>query len=311
MFLTILAYFVSLSFSQLIDLGACSSPPCFRIKNQCPFEVHAFGLGGCCTAFGTANPSTGIANDGRVHEYPMGCTAHGRIAFGPNDANSNDWYAGPQVYSLVEPGPSAGCAGINYDTSYIDTGFLIPLAVRAQPCPIQAFCNVSYSDAIRSAPAGWVKNLSGSNYVWSYSKFCNANPNNAQCEAVRASAKKLSQAVGTCNDPQVDSRPISQITGCGGGPWSANSGCCSAVNFGLVDYILKTNSWNAWNANSNCATFYPQKYTSAYNLYQKWIEDTCRVKYQYGFPYADHCGWSSDINCNKPSRMDIILCPLN
>jgi len=303
---------ISLGQNGLIDLGACRSSPCFRIKNQCPFQVHAFGLGGCCGAFGAANPSVGIPNDGAVHEWPFGCSGHGRVAFGPSDANSNDWYAGPQVYSLLEPGPSAGCGGINYDTSYIDTGFLMPLAVRAQPCPTQAYCNVSYNKATHSTPnSGWVKTISGQSYVLSYSRYCKGNPNDGQCQALRATAKKLGQAVSTCNDPQVDTRPIDQIAGCGGGPWSANSGCCAAVNFGLVDYIVQNNGWNDWNRGANCNNFYPHKYSSAYNLYQKWIEETCQVRYQYGFPYADHCGWSSDINCNAPTRMDVILCPMD
>jgi len=293
----------------LIDLGGCRQSPCFRIKNQCNFTVHAFGLGGCCGAFGNSNPSVGIPNDGQVHEYPMGCSSHGRIAFGPSDANSNNWYAGPQVYSLLEPGPSAGCGSINYDTSYIDTGFLMPLAARAQPCNSQAYCGTSYANAINRAPAGWVDRLDGQPYVLSYARYCSAHPNDGNCQAVRASAKKLAQAIGACNDPQVDSRPIGQILGCGGGPWSANSGCCSAVNFGLVDFILSSNGWNAWNANTNCATFYGKKYTSPYNQYQKWIEETCNNRYQYGFPYADHCGWSSDLNCNNPNRMDVLICP--
>jgi hypothetical protein len=126
---------------------------------------------------------------------------------------------------------------------------------------------------------------------------------------VRATAKKLSQAISTCNDPQVDTRDISQITGCGGGPWSANSGCCAAVNYGLVDYIISSNQWTAWNANTNCNVFLAKKYTSAYNQYQKWLEDSCMNRFQYGFPYSDHCGWSSDINCNKPSRLDVLICP--
>jgi len=243
----------------------------------------------------------------------MGCTSHGRIAFGPADPNSNDWYGGAQVYSLLEPGPNTGCTSINYDTSYIDTGFLMPMAARAQPCPIQAYCNAKWSDAIASAPPGWVKQLSGSSYVLSFARYCKANPNDKDCVAVRASAKKLATSVGTCADGQVDTRPIDQILGCGGGPWSANSGCCAAVNFGLVDYILKTNSWDAWDKNTQCDTFYAQKYTSPYNLYQKWIEDACKVKYQYGFPYADHCGWSSDINCVQgfEKRVDVIICPLD
>jgi len=244
-----------------------------------------------------------------VHEFPFGCSGHGRVAFGPSDSNVDHWYSGPQVYSLLEPGPSAGCGGINYDTSYIDTGFLMPIAARAQPCPAQAYCATSYTDAIKSAPAGWVETLSGQSYVLSFSRYCKTHPTDKDCVAVRASAKKLSQAVGACQDPSVDSRDISEITGCGGGPWSANSGCCAAVNFGLVDFILRTNAWDAWNRNTNCTSFLANKYTSAYNLYQKWIEDTCHVKYQYGFPYADHCGWSSDLNCNAPSRLDVLICP--
>jgi len=303
---------VSVALCQpLIDLGACRQSPCFRIKNQCPFTTYAFGLGGCCGAFSSSNPAVGIPNDGQVHEYPFGCGGHGRVAFGPNNANSNTWYAGPQVYSLLEPGPSAGCGGINYDTSYIDTGFLMPMTARAQPCNQQASCATSYSRAISSAPSGWVKNLFGSNYVLSFSRYCAANPNDRDCQAIRATAKKLSDAVPTCRDPQVDSRNIGEITGCGGGPWSANSGCCSAVNFGLVDFILRTNMWNSWDKNTNCTVFYENKYTSAYNLYQKWIETACNVKYQYGFPYADHCGWSSDLNCDRPSRLDVLLCPEN
>jgi len=295
---------------NLIDLGPCKSAPCFRIKNQCNFTTYAFGQGGCCTSFAASNPSIGIPNDGQVHEYPMGCTSHGRVAFGPSDSNSQHWYAGAQVYSLLEPGPSAGCKSINYDTSYIDTGFLMPLATRAQPCQQQAYCNVGYTAAIKSAPAGWVKQISGQGYVLSFARYCTSNPTDKDCVAVRASAKKLAQAVNTCSDPQVDSRPIGQILGCGGGPWSANSGCCAAVNFGMVDYIMQTNSWDAWNKNTNCDVFYAHKYTSAYNLYQKWIEDTCKVRYQYGFPYADHCGWSSDLNCNELStRLDVIICP--
>jgi len=295
----------------LLDLGACRSPPCFRIKNQCPFTAHAFGLGGCCTAFGAANPSVGIPNDGQVHEYPFGCGSHGRVAFGPSDANSNDWYAGAQVYSLLEPGPSAGCGTINYDTSYIDTGFLMPIAARAQPCPIQAYCGTSYNGAIKSAPGGWIKNIAGQNYVLSFARFCQGNPNDASCVGLRNTAKKLSAAVGTCNDPQVDSRPINQIAGCGGGPWSANSGCCSAVNYGLVDFIVGQNLWDDWNKGANCSLFLEKKYTSPYNSYQKWLEIACNDRFQYGFPYADHCGWSSDINCNKPTRLDVLLCPEN
>jgi len=140
-----------------IDLGPCQKSPCFRIKNQCNFTTYGFGLGGCCGAFGSANPAVGIPNDGKVHEYPFGCTGHGRVAFGPDNSNSNLWYAGPQVYSLLEPGPSNGCGTINYDTSYIDTGFLMPLASRAQPCAQQAYCATSYDAALRSAPANWVK----------------------------------------------------------------------------------------------------------------------------------------------------------
>jgi len=185
----------------------------------------------------------------------------------------------------------------------------MPMVARAQPCPIQANCATSYGAAISSAPRGWVKVLSGQSYVLSFSRYCKMNMNDSNCEAVRATAKKLASAVATCNDPQVDSRDISQITGCGGGPWSANSGCCAAVNFGLVDFILKNNLWDDWNRNTNCALFYSNKYTSAYNLYQKWIEDACHVKFQYGFPYADHCGWSSDINCAKPTRLDVLICP--
>jgi len=294
-------------------LGACKSPPCFQIKNQCPFTTYAFGQGGCCDAFSKANPSIAIPNDGQVHEYPLGCTSHGRIAFGPNDPNSNDWYAGPQVYSLLEPGPSAGCKSINYDTSYIDSGFLMPLAARAQGCTQQGYCQVKYDDAIKSAPSGWVKQLDGSSYVLSYSRYCAANANDKDCIAVRATAKKLATSISTCSDPAVDTRPIGEILGCGGGPWSANSGCCSAVGFGLVDYILLTNSWDAWNKNTNCDVFYKQKYTSAYNLYQKWIETVCNVTYQYGFPYADHCGWSSDLNCVQQfeQRVDVLICPLD
>jgi len=156
-----------------------------------------------------------------------------------------------------------------------------------------------------------VQTLSGSPYVLSFSRFCHAHPTDTNCQAIRETAKKLSAAVAVCRDAEVDTREISQITGCGGGPWSANSGCCSAVNFGLVDYILRTNSWDAWNRNTNCPTFYANKYTSAYNLYQKWIEDVCHVRYQYGFPYADHCGWSSDLDCGHPTRLDILLCPQN
>jgi len=312
MYQLLLFTLITLTLSQpLIDLGACRAPPCFRIKNQCNFTTYAFGLGGCCTAFSPSNPAIGIPNDGQVHEYPFGCSGHGRVAFGPNDPNSSHWYGGAQVYSLLEPGPSAGCGGINYDTSYIDTGFLMPIAARAQPCTTQAYCATSYSDAIKSAPGSWVKTISGQSYVLSFSRYCKGNPSDPNCMAVRATAKKLAQAVGACNDPQVDSRDISEITGCGGGPWSANSGCCAAVNFGLVDFILKTNTWDAWNKNSNCTLFYPNKYTSAYNLYQKWIETACHVRYQYGFPYADHCGWSSDLNCANPTRLDVLICPSN
>jgi len=310
----LLGLFVVTTLAQqgLLDLGACRTPPCFRIKNQCSFTVHAYGLGGCCTAFSATNPSIGIPNDGQIHEYSFGCSGHGRVAFGPNEPNMNDWYAGAQVYSLLEPGPGNGCNGINYDTSYIDTGFLMPLAVRAQPCPIQAYCNVSYENALRSVPsANWMnKTNSGQGYVFSMARFCGAHPDDSSCTGMRATAKKLSQAVGACNDPQVDSRPIGQIAGCGGGPWSANSGCCAAVNFGLVDYIVSSNSWDAWNRNTNCDTFFQHKYTSSFNLYQRWLEQTCQVRFQYGFPYADHCGWSSDLNCNQQStRMDVLICP--
>jgi len=309
--LLLLALLATTLAQNLIDLGPCKAPPCFRIKNNCNFTSYAYGLGGCCGAFTFADPAIGIPNDGAVHEFPFGCGGHGRVAFGPNDPNSHLWYGGEQVYSLLEPGPSAGCGGINYDTSYIDTGFLMPLAARAQPCQFQGYCGTSYTAALQSAPSGWVKQYKGQSYVLSFSRYCKANPNDKDCVAVRATAKKLASAVPTCADPQVDTRDISQITGCGGGPWSANSGCCAAVNFGLVDFILRSNMWDAWNRNTNCTVFYANKYSSAYNLYQKWIEDACHVKYQYGFPYADHCGWSSDLNCDKPTRLDLIICPLN
>jgi len=186
----------------------------------------------------------------------------------------------------------------------------MPLAARAQPCNQQAFCNTKYDDAIRSAPAGWVKSLFNQNYVLSYARYCHAYPADQDCQGLRATAKKLSQAVPVCNDPQVNTRDISEIAGCGGGPWSANSGCCAAVNFGLVDFILSSNMWDAWNRNTQCDVFYPKKYTSSFNKYQQWIENACHVKYQYGFPYADHCGWSSDINCgSQTSHFDVIVCP--
>jgi len=311
MYVFVFTLLLAISTAQpVIDLGPCKTPPCFRIKNNCNITTYAFGLGGCCDYF-DKNPAVAIPNDRQVHEYPMGCTSHGRIAFGPDDPNINHWYGGEQVYSLLEPGPSGGCKSINYDTSYIDTGFLMPLATRAQACDQQAYCNVKWADAISSAPKNWVKQINGSSYVLSFSRYCKDNIHDQDCLAARATAKKLATSVGTCSDPQVDSRPIDQILGCGGGPWSANSGCCSAVGFGLVDYILRTNSWDAWNKNTNCDVFYQNKYTSAYNLYQKWIEDVCKVKYQYGFPYADHCGWSSDINCDQQfqQRVDLIICP--
>jgi len=309
MYILLCVLLVSVLSQPLIDLGACRQSPCFRIKNNCNFTTYAYGLGGCCGAFGNPNPAVGIPNDGQVHEFPFGCNGHGRVAFGPSSSDSTKWYAGPQVYSLLEPGPDNGCGTINYDTSYIDTGFLMPIAARAQPCNSQAYCDTSYSNAIRSAPAGWVKNLFGQPYVLSYARFCQGSPNDGTCNALRDSARKLSQAVAVCNDPQVGTRPISQIAGCGGGPWSANSGCCAAVNFGLVDFILSSNTWNAWNQNTNCTLFYSKKYSSAYNHYQQWLENTCKVKFQYGFPYADHCGWSSDLNCAKPTRLDVLICP--
>jgi len=287
----------------LIDLGACSNPPCFRIKNQCNFQTYLYGLGGCCGAFGKATP---VPNDGQIHEFPMGCNGHGRIAFGPDDPNINGWYAGEQVYSLIEPGPDGNCGSMNYDSSYIDTGILMPLGVRAKPCNTQSECKVSYDALNKSAPAQWVKYYGSQSYFLSYARYCTEYNT---CDDLRATAKKLSQAIGACADSAVDSRPIAQIAGCGGGPWSASSSCCSAVNFGLVDYIINNNKWSAWDSGSDCATFYQYKYTSAFNHYQQWIENVCQVKYQYGFPYADHCGWSSDIGCSNSHQMDILVCP--
>jgi hypothetical protein len=237
----------------------------------------------------------------------MGCNGHGRIAFGPDDSNINNWYAGQQVYSLIEPGPDGNCGSMNYDTSYIDTGILMPLVVRAKPCQTQILCKASYNRLNNSnTPSAWVKNYGNQQYILSYARYCTEY--NA-CADLRATAKKLSQAIGECNDPSVDSRPIGQIAGCGGGPWSASSSCCSAVNFGLVDYILNNNKWAAWSANTDCDNFYQHKYSSAYNQYQQWIENVCQIKFQYGFPYADHCGWSSDIGCSNSHQIDIIVCP--
>lgn len=312
-----------------VDLGPCANPPCFRIKNNCSFTSYAFAVNPgypsgrwCCSAFSQRNPSIGIPNDGKVHEYSMVCEGHGRIAFGPADPNGDRWYAQDQVYSLVEPGPDGACASMNYDTSYIDTGFLMPLAARAQggTCKDEMVCQTKYADAINGAPAQWVATYGGAGsqkYVLSYPKFCSKYPSDPGCLSLKQSAEKLSSSIAECNDPNIAKRSITDIAGCGCNsipgdcPWARSSSCCAAVNFGLVDYIISKNKWTDWTRGADCANFYTNKYTSPFNRYQQWIENVCKVRYQYGFPYADHCGWSSDQGCDNTKRMDIVLCPMD
>ncbi|HEV3031571.1 MAG TPA: beta-1,3-glucanase family protein [Polyangia bacterium] len=177
---------------------------------------------------------------------------------------------------------------INYNITYVDWAAL-PVEMLAfgtgTDCK-NVGCYVKQADLVSTCPANL---LSGKQCISAYG-FCanNGNAANSLCHALDGQFAK-------CAAAGCPMATTTQVYGCNG-PYGNESRWCAALNRG-----------RPMNPDDPDASLY---YSSPpYNVYAKWVHDTCPGI--YAFPYDDYgkSNQSSFHDCTGGTQLNITFCP--
>lgn len=248
-----------------------------HVVNGCSFDLylHSEGKGATLTPDGAKLAANGGSQD---YTAPDNWSA-GRVTAYSDSALKNE--LDKVELTIVNK-------DINYNITYVDwVGLPVEMIAfgKGTDCK-RAGCYVKQSDLVATCPE---KLLKGKQCVSAY-HFCEPTANAADplCHALDGQFAKC--AAAGC--PMATTK---EVYGCNG-PYGNQPKWCAALNRG-----------RPMNPDDPDASLY---YTSApYNIYAKWVHDTCPSI--YAFPYDDYgkSNQSSFHDCTGGTQLDVTFCP--
>jgi Beta-1,3-glucanase len=248
-----------------------------HVVNGCSFDlyIHASGDGATLTP-----DNVKVTAGGGSQDYVA-----------PDDwpaARITAYLDGPQKNELDKVELTIDKKTINYNITYVDwVGLPVEMATfgSGKDCK-QVGCYLKQADLITTCPAGL---LSGKQCLSAYG-FC-AKPANAAATLCHA----LDGQFTKCAAAGCPMATTTQVYGCNG-PYGNDPKWCAALNRGRPN-----------NPDDPDATLYYS--TPPYNIYAKWVHDTCPGIYAFAYDDYGKSNQSSFHACTGGTQLDVTFCP--
>jgi hypothetical protein len=266
----------------LIDAYVADRPPnapgvLIHVVNGCSFDLYIHGAGGGATLM---PDNVKLAAGGGSQDYTA-----------PDNwpaARVTAYLDGPQKNELDKVEMTIANKVINYNITYVDwVGLPVEMIAFGSGSDCKRVgCYGKQSDLLSSCPAGL---LSGKKCISAYG-FCASadNANSALCHALDgqfAKCASLGCPMGT----------TTQVYGCSG-PYANDPKWCAALNRG-----------RPMNPDDPDASLYYT--TPPYNIYAKWVHDTCPGIYAFAYDDYGKSNQSSFHACTGGTQLNITFCP--
>jgi hypothetical protein len=283
---------------------ACATPPCVNVINECPFPLWIHAINNPGTAPVTLMPDNAeIASLGqRQYSLPSSWPAARINAYWQDPTASG---SDPNAFDKVEL--TYGSGTMNYNITYVDY-LALPARMEAvdSACPKTSTfdplvqCDVPVAQVLSGCPS----NLLDGRRCLSAGIYCSdaANQSQSICHALDSTLAQCEQQnASTCGMAAQLGNGTPNVYSCSGyfdsqGSHTDGNKWCAALNRGMLAAPDSTD-----------ATHYYQ--SPPYNVYAKWVHDTCPNIYAFAYDdYPAGAGQSGFRSC-QAARLDVTFCP--